>query len=72
MYPEMFSLAQAHQAFNEEGRLKDPQLQVRLEATIRAFSELVEAAKHYPCAKTAWIEFLGEHPDWSFDRVDAP
>jgi chromate reductase, NAD(P)H dehydrogenase (quinone) len=72
MYPEMFSLAQAHQAFDEEGNLKDLQLRSRLESTISAFMELVEAAKHYPCAKTAWIEFLGEHPDRSFDRVDAP
>ncbi len=72
MYPEMFSLAQAHQAFTDEGRLVSAELQVRFEATIRAFMELVEAAKHYPCAKSAWIEFLGEHPDRSFDRVDAP
>jgi hypothetical protein len=25
--------------------------------------DLVEAAKHYPCAKKAWIEFLGELPN---------
>jgi NAD(P)H-dependent FMN reductase len=72
MYPEMFSLAQAHQAFTDEGRLVDDQLQARFESTVYAFMELVEAAKHYPCAKTAWIEFLGEHPDRSFDRVDVP
>lgn len=72
VYPDMFSLAQAHQAFDDQGRLKDEQLQGRLEATIRAFMELVEATKHYPCAKTAWVEYLGEHPDKSFDRVDAP
>jgi chromate reductase len=72
MYPEMFSLAQAHQAFSDDGRLKDEQLQSRLDATIVAFMELVEATKHYPCAKSAWIEFLGEHPDRAFDRVDAP
>jgi chromate reductase, NAD(P)H dehydrogenase (quinone) len=72
MYPDMFSLAQAHQAFGDDGRLVDAQLQGRLEATIRGFTELVEAAKHYPCAKTAWFEYLGEHPDRRFDRVDAP
>lgn len=72
MYPEMFSLAQAHQAFSEDGRLVDAQLQGRFDSTVRAFMELVEATKHYPCAKSAWIEFLGEHPDRSFDRVDAP
>jgi chromate reductase, NAD(P)H dehydrogenase (quinone) len=72
MYPDMFSLAQAHQAFGDDGRLLDPQLQGRLEATISGFTELVEAAKHYPCAKTAWFEYLGEHPDHSFDRVEVP
>lgn len=24
---------------------------------------LVEASTHYPCAKRAWVEFLGETPD---------
>jgi NAD(P)H-dependent FMN reductase len=72
MYPDMFSLAQAHQAFGDDGRLLDPQLQGRLEATISGFTELVEAAKHYPCAKTAWFEYLGAHPDHSFDRVEVP
>lgn len=72
MYPEMFSLAQAHQAFSDDGRLIDAQLQSRFESTVLAFMELVEATKHYPCAKSAWIEFLGEHPDRTFDRVDAP
>lgn len=32
-------------------------------------SNLVEAAKHYPCAKKAWIEFLGEHQNLLIDRV---
>jgi chromate reductase, NAD(P)H dehydrogenase (quinone) len=72
MYPDMFSLSQAHQAFTEEGRLVDVELQRRFDATIKGFMELVEAAKNYPCAKTAWFEYLGEHPDRSFDRVDAP
>jgi chromate reductase, NAD(P)H dehydrogenase (quinone) len=72
MYPDMFSLAQAHQAFGDDGRLVDAQLQSRLEATISGFTELVEATKHYPCAKTAWFEYLGEHPDHSFDRVEVP
>ncbi len=31
---------------------------------------LVEAAKHYPCMKKAWIEFLGEKPDPLTDRVE--
>ncbi len=71
VYPDMFSLAQAHQAFDTDGRLLDPTLQSRLEQTTGAFSDLVEAAKHYPCVRNAWIEFLGERPDPAIDRVDA-
>ncbi len=63
VYPDMFSLAQAHQAFDAQGQLADAQLAARLDQTIAGFMDLAEAAKHYPCAKTAWVEFLGEHPD---------
>jgi hypothetical protein len=31
---------------------------------------LVEAAKHYPCVKQAWVEYLGENPDPAIDRVE--
>ena len=31
---------------------------------------LVEAAKHYPCIKKAWVEFLGEQPDPATDRIE--
>jgi chromate reductase, NAD(P)H dehydrogenase (quinone) len=72
VYPDMFSLAQAHQAFDKDGKLANPQLADRLDQTIAGFMDLAEAAKHYPCAKTAWIEFLGEHPDSPVDRVDKP
>lgn len=72
VYPDMFSLAQAHQAFDAQGRLTNPQLAERLDQTIVGFMDLAEAAKHYPCAKTAWVEFLGEHPNSPIDRVDAP
>ena len=30
LYPDMFGLAQAHQAFDENGQLKDPEVQERL------------------------------------------
>src|SRR4029453_7653460 len=70
IYPDMFSLAEAHTAFDDEGRLANPQLQQRLESLIASFTDLVEAAKHYPCIKTAWIEFLGERPDPVIDRVE--
>lgn len=70
VYPDMFSLAQAHQAFDAQGRIANPQLAARLDQTIAGFMDLAEAAKHYPCAKTAWVEFLGEHPGSPVDRVD--
>ena len=46
------------------------QLARRLEKTVVGFMDLVEAAKHYPCAKKAWIEFLGERPNPVIDRVE--
>jgi chromate reductase, NAD(P)H dehydrogenase (quinone) len=69
VYPDMFSLAQAHLAFNADGTIKDPQLQKRLEDDVANFMDLVEASKLYPCVKTAWVEFLGEHVDRHVDRV---
>lgn len=70
VYPDMFSLAQAHTAFAPDGNLVSPELAKRLDQTIVGFLDLVEAAKHYPCAKTAWFEFLGERPDPIIDRVE--
>ncbi len=69
VYPDMFSLARAHDAFSHEGRIANEQLQERFDANIANFMDLVEAAKHYPCVKRAWVEYLGEHPDPAFDRV---
>ena len=69
IYPDMFSLAQAHRGFTEDGQLADPDLQTRLDATIASFMDLVEASKHYPCARTAWIEHLGEHLDPELEEV---
>jgi chromate reductase, NAD(P)H dehydrogenase (quinone) len=70
IYPDMFSLAQAHKAFDGEGRIADPQLQERFVANIVNFMDLVEASKHYPCVKRAWVEYLGEHPEPELDRVE--
>ena len=70
MYPDMFSLAQAHTAFDVEGRIANQQLQDRFEANIVNFMDQVEASKHYPCVKRAWVEYLGEHPDPVLDRVE--
>ena len=70
VYPDMFSLAQAHQAFDPHGNIADPELAGRFAQTIAGYMDLAEAAKHYPCAKTAWVEFLGEHPNSPIDRVE--
>lgn len=70
IFPDMFSLAMAHKAFNEQGALADAALQGRLEKTVESFLSLVEAATHYPCMKRAWVEFLGEPVGAGLDRVD--
>lgn len=67
VYPDMFSLAQAHTALDDSGRITSDSLRDRFAATIGNFMNLAEASKHYPCVKSAWIEFLGEQPDASFD-----
>ena len=70
VFPDMFSLAQAHQALDANGAITNPQLARRFERTVVAFMDLVEAAKHYPCAKKAWFEFLGEQPTAATARVE--
>lgn len=70
IYPDMFSLAQAHEAFAGNGTLKDQMLAKRFDSTITCFMDLVEAAKHYPQMKKQWVEFLGEKPDPMVDRVE--
>jgi NAD(P)H-dependent FMN reductase len=60
VFPDMFSLSQAHNAFDPNGQLVDQLLRARFEQNLVAFLDLVEAAKHYPCLKKAWVEFLGE------------
>jgi len=70
LYPDMFSLAQAHRAFDSEGRIADPQLQERFDANVVNFMDQVEASVHYPCVKRAWVEYLGERADPAIDRVE--
>lgn len=70
LYPDMFSLAQAHQALGADGGMTNPQLAERFQQAIVGFLDLVEAAKHYPCAKRAWVEFLGERPNEATDRIE--
>lgn len=69
VYPDMFSLARAHLSFDAEGEIADEVLRRRFETTIVNFMDLVEASKHYPCVKSAWVEYLGEHPEPAIDRV---
>jgi NAD(P)H-dependent FMN reductase len=71
VYPDMFSLAQAHQAFGPDGQILDVTLQRRFESTIECFLDLVEAAKHYRPLKKQWVEYLGEHPNAATDRVES-
>jgi chromate reductase len=70
VYPDMFSLAQAHEAFDPAGRIANPTLQERFTSTIGCFLDLVEAAKHYRPLKKLWVEYLGERPDDAIDRVE--
>ncbi len=71
VYPDMFSLAQAHKAL-VDGTIADAALRARFDKNLHAFLSLAEAAKHYPCIKRAWVEFLGEPPGSPADRVDHP
>jgi NAD(P)H-dependent FMN reductase len=69
IYPDMFSLAQAHK-FLADDDIADAALRGRFDKNLMAFLSLAEAAKHYPCMKRAWVEFLGEPPEPGADRVD--
>lgn len=69
VYPDMFSLAQAHKAL-VDGDIADAALRARFDKNLQAFLSLAEAVKHYPCIKRAWVEFLGEPPEPGVDRVD--
>jgi NAD(P)H-dependent FMN reductase len=69
IYPDMFSLAEAHKTL-VDGDITNAALRARFEKNLEAFLSLAEAAKHYPCIKRAWVEFLGEPPGSEADRVD--
>lgn len=70
VFSSMFSLATAHKAFTPEGQIADETLAKRFEVNLLAFMDLVEATKHYPCMKRAWVEFLGERTDAVTERVE--
>jgi NAD(P)H-dependent FMN reductase len=69
VYPDMFSLAQAHRRLDAEGMITDSELMRRFESTVVSFMDLVEASKHYAWVKKAWYEYLGQLPDPACDRV---
>ena len=70
VYPDMFSLAQAHEAFHADGHILNDLLKKRFDTMLRCFVDLVEAAKHYPGLKKEWVEFLGEHPNAATNRTE--
>ena len=70
VFPSMFSLAMAHKAFAANGGIGDTALSQRFEDNIASFMDLVEAQKHYPCIKKAWVEFLGEKTDAITERTE--
>ncbi|MGW7436506.1 NADPH-dependent FMN reductase [Streptomyces sp. NPDC054849] len=63
VYPDMFSLANAHHAFTEDSALADAALGERLTATIGSFLDLAEADTRYLCLQRRWYEFLGDSTD---------
>lgn len=70
VYPDMFSLAQAHEAFTDDGRIANELLRKRFDDTLRCFLDPVDAAKRYPTLKKQRVEFPGERPDAAIDRVE--
>jgi chromate reductase len=62
IYPDMFSLARAHLALHDDGQIADEELRRRFEMTIASFIDLVEASKHYPCVKSAWVSTSASIP----------
>ncbi len=68
VFPDMFSLAQANKQMDEDGRILNELLADRFEKTVVAYMDLVEADKHYMCAKKAWFEYLGEEVTTETER----
>jgi hypothetical protein len=73
-FSDIFSLAQAqaHQPFAEDGGIASPQARDLVRPHRHRHPRPGRAAKHCPCLKKEWVEFLGEHPDPAARRVDPP
>jgi chromate reductase len=69
VYPDMFSLPQAPSQL-ADGELVSQEVHQRLVTTLDSFLDIVEATKHYPCARKAWVEFLGEQPTPATSRAE--
>ncbi|MEV4921684.1 NADPH-dependent FMN reductase [Streptomyces roseoverticillatus] len=63
VYPDMFSLAKAHEGFSADGDLSDGGLHARLAEAVASFLRLVEADTRYVCLRRRWYEFLGDCTD---------
>ncbi|MEV4506160.1 NADPH-dependent FMN reductase [Streptomyces klenkii] len=63
VYPDMFSLAKAHEGFTADGDLADSGLHARLVESVTSFLRLVEADTRYVCLRRRWYEFLGDCTD---------
>ena len=68
VYPDMFSLAQAHLAFVTTGRSPMRSWAAALSNAGRLHGP-GRGLDHYPCVKSAWVEYLGERPEPAIDRV---
>ena len=47
IFPQMFSLASAHEAFNEEGELHDEKLQSRLNHQLAGYVKFCQILKEF-------------------------
>ncbi|MCQ8768506.1 NADPH-dependent FMN reductase [Streptomyces telluris] len=63
VYPDMFSLAKAHEGFTADGDLAESGLHERLVESVTSFLRLVEADTRYVCLQRRWYEFLGDCTD---------
>jgi NAD(P)H-dependent FMN reductase len=62
VYPDMFSMARASEAFDASGRIADEALQQRFDSNVISFMDLVEASTHYPRVKKVWAQ-IPDHTD---------
>ncbi|MGW2600943.1 NADPH-dependent FMN reductase [Streptomyces klenkii] len=63
VYPDMFSLAKAHEGFTADGDLAHSGLHERLAELVTSFLRLVEADTRYVCLRRRWYEFPGDCTD---------